>query len=505
MEIDDRILTEPDDILATPTVTKPIIPSLMDIPMPPPKPRTSTRSSPSSKDFTTTDDDSYLSASSTDQDDLRKKINPREKDLRSKLGNNIIVNTHIIVREKHDPEGKLYPTLPDHKKAEAVLAKRSFYNDYDFHQRLQALIRETVKESDHYQKMTQDGYFPFTKDRATYKTVDLTTIPHKVNYSTLLPVITQNEYPRPNRYSPDIKDNTAIVLVKVDVHPGERDRKTRTKAAENVKNREDQRQRLTADKNKEDEKDRETAINRLRERSQQAGDKVLVLEPEIITAELHKMKTEREQEDEECKKQLEIRIQKALQKREEEEKKAHATWLQKHKEKQSINRTQATESIPTPTDRPHTSDRQPKTIYAFSLYQSHNMAVKNCINAMKTLAVFDSVIPEAELAFKLRLCYQEFLRDSEAPEQQVTRRPQTQYEPRHPTPNIPYRKRTREEEDKTPRHYKHTQSTPNKRPKPSADGWDSPAPKDWRDANRRHLEETRQKQQRQQHNDSDWD
>lgn len=503
MEIDDRILTEPDDVLATPTVTKPIIPSLMDIPMPPPKPRTSTRSSPSSKDLNTTDDDSYLSTSSTDHDDLRRKIKTKEKDLRNRLGNKIMVNTNIVVRERSSPEGKLYPDLPDHDKFEVILGPKNFHNDYEFHQYLQAAIREAVKESPHYNKMTEDGYVPSTKDRATYKTIDLTSPKHKTRYSNLLPIIRHHEYP--NIHNPDILDNKAYVLVKIDVHPGERDKNIRAKNAENVKNKEDQRQRLNADKQKEEEKDRERAIQRLTERSQKAGNKFLVLEPETITAELNKMKTEREQEDEECKKQLEIRIQQALQKREEEEKKAHATWLQKHKERQST-KTPATESNPTPTDRPHTTDRQPKTVYAYSLYQSHNMAVKNCINAMKTLAVFDSVIPEAELAFKLRLCYQEFLRDSEAPEQQVSRRTQIQYEPRHPTLHTPYRKRTREEDDKTPRHYKHTQSTPNKRPKPSADGWDSPAPKDWRDANRRHLEETRQKQQRQQqHNDSDWD
>ena len=214
-----------------------------------------------------------------------------------------------------------------------------------------------------------------------------------------------------------------------------------------------------------------------------------------------------EKEDQECKKHLENRIQQALQKREEEQKQAHAAWLRKQKETKATNKQHKPDSTSIPTDKPNNTDRQPKTIHAFSLYQSHNMAVKNCINAMKTLAVFDSVIPEAELAFKLRLCYQEFLTDSRSPEQHVTRRPQTQYEPRHPTTTTHNRKRTREEEeeDKPPRHHNHTQNTPNKRPKPTTDGWNSPAPKDWREANRRHLEEARQKQQRQQHNDSDWE
>ena len=424
-----------------------------------------------------------------------------------KIGNKIIVNIQIIVREKRDPEGKLYPTLPDHTRAEAVLAKRHFCNDYEFHQQLQALIREAVKDSDHYQRMIKDGYQPCSKDRATYKTVDLTSIKHPTRYSTLLPVLRHNEYPRPNNYTPDVTDNNAFVLVKVDLHPGERDRKIRTKAAENVKNREDQRQRLQAEKQKEEDKERETAIKRLKDRSQRAGEQFLVLEPAIITAEIEKMRTEQEKEDQECKKHLENRIQQVLQKREEEQKQAHAAWLRKHKETQATNKQHKPDSTSTPTDRSNNADRQPKTIHAFSLYQSHNMAVKNCINAMKTLAVFDSVIPEAELAFKLRLCYQEFLTDSRTPEQHVTRRPQTQYEPRHPTTTTPNRKRSREdEEDKPPKHQNHTQNTPTKRPKPTTDGWNSPAPKDWREANRRHLEEARQKQQRQQqHNDSDWE
>ena len=504
MEIDDRLLTEPDDVLATPTVTKPTIPSLMDIPMPPPKPWTSTRSAPSSKDLTTTDDDSYLSASSTDQDDLRQKITTKEKDLRNRLGNKIMVNVNIVVRERNSPEGKLYPDLPDHEKFEIILGPKNFHNDYEFHQHLQTSIREAVKDSPHYNKMNEDGYVPSTKDRATYKTIDLTSPKHRTRYTNLLPIIRHHEYP--NNHNPDILDNKAYVLVKIDINPGERDKNIRAKKAENIKNKEDQRQKLMANKQKEEDQDRERAIQRLKERSQKAGDTFLILDPETITAELQKMKTEKEQEDEECKKQLELRIQKALQKRQEEEqRKAHAARLMKQTEWQTDHNTHTTDLRQTSSDRPHTNDRQPKTIHAFSLYQSHNMAVKNCINAMKTLAVFDSVIPEAELAFKLRLCYQEFLTDSKTLEQHVTRRPQTQYEPRHPTPTTPYRKRTREEDDKTPRHHKHTQSTPNKRPKPSTDGWDSPAPKDWREANRRHLEETRQKQQRQQHNDSDWD
>ena len=293
MEIDDRLLTEPDDVLATPTVTKPTIPSLMDIPMPPPKPKITTKhSNPSIKNPITTDDDSYLStSSSTDHDDLRLTTKSKEKDLRHRLGNKIIINTNIRVREWNAPEGKLYPDQPDLEKFEAILGPKNFHNDYEFHQNLQAAIREAVKESPHYEKMIEDGYTPFTKDRATYKTIDLTTPKHRTRFTNLLPIIRHHEYP--NNHNPDILDNKACVLVKIDIHPGPRDQKIRAKAAENIKNREDQRQRLAANKQKDDDKDRETAIKRLTERSQKAGESFLVLEPDMITAELEKMKRER--------------------------------------------------------------------------------------------------------------------------------------------------------------------------------------------------------------------
>ena len=502
MEIDDRILTEPDEeALTTPTTTtvatKTPIPRLMDIPMPPPKqPLATPQTTPPNKAQNTTDDDSYLSASSTDQEDLRQKLKSKATDIRETMEKTIMITTHIIVREKATPEGKLYPDMKDTECEEIILGTKSFHNSYKFHLHLQKAIRIAVENSPQSRQMTKDGHIALTRDKATYRTLDRTNPNQRIRYTKLYPVTRNHDYP--NKYQPDINDKHAHVLVKVDIFPDDRDKTSLAKRSANIRQKEDLRQFIENDKRKEKEDERNAAIKRLTERSQKAGEKFLVLEPALIQTELEAMRAEKDQEDEACKRNLEDRIQQVLKKREEEQKKAHAIWIQKQKEKQSANKA------PTTTD--NTPERQPKTTYPFSLFPSHNMAVKNAMNALKTLAAHDTHLPDSELTFKLKLAYQEFLIDSATPEHQVPRRTQLQYVPRHIT-NQQQRKRMREDDEEPPRYPKPNRPHNMKqhRPTPSNDDWTSPAPKDWREVNRRHLEEAKLRLQQQTDNDSDWD
>ena len=443
MEIDDSILHKSDDEILNSHVTNTDEPHNnhttntvpVDTPMPPPQtqqPNTKTITPDMVTPETTTDDERYQSTSSTE--DLRNMLNRRD----NKLDDKIIVKIDVIVRERDVPEGKLYPSLPETKRSEVLLSNKSFHNDYDFHRDLQKVIRDTVLTSEVYKKMSKDGYNPTTKDKATYTTVDSATPTHKLRQTKLITVFRQHDHP--NNYTPEIRNKNAWVLVKVDVFPIERDPTKLAKMASNRKLREEMKQKVEADERYYDEKDEKEARRRVFEK---LAIKRTTMAKEI-SAEKERIRAERKREDEECMKQMDAKRQREKQQRE-----------------------------------------QP-----YSLYPSNGLAAKNCVNAMKTLAYYDSAITDSELTFKLRMLYQEFLDDSERPENQITRRDQLKYAPRN-THEKRQRHPSDQSDDRPKRH--RSQRAPTK---PARDSWTSSST-DWAAVNTRRG--------RERHYSNSWD
>ena len=494
MEIDDSLLTKPDEELYGVNAVN-IIPTtnnqLADIPMPPPVPQ------PIATKLTSDEEDEpdQSTTSSTDQEDLRNKLSSsrREQDLRSKLSGAIMVQVQITVREKKTPEGNLYPDVPEHEFETIIVSHKNFHNDPNFHTELEQTIRRQVDCSEQHRRMQQDDYLIVTRDCASYKSVDENAKKYKSRYSKLYHV--HQHGLDTNKFAPFITDRQAYVFVKVDIYPSITDKAIIAKTAETIKRKEEEKQKKENEKKAEEEEEQQKAIKRICERAKREGQDPVILWPAVITAELQKMKEEKDKEDEECRKELERRVKAARDKQEAENKKNHASWMQHKREKlaailkQSETTTQQTEQ-----------QAQPAKPTTFNQYQTNGRAVKNCINAMKVVASFNHYLTERELAYKLRQLYQEFMHDSAVPEEQVRRRNPSNYEPRYiSTPTL---KRQRQQDTDRPQH-----TRPEKRPrrKPQQSSWDSSEPtQTWEEMARRQDEINKATIQAF-HNDSDWE
>ena len=492
MEIDDSLLTKTDEELygtnavTTTTTTTTVQPK--DIPMPPPK----WTSIPTQKQMVNDEGEEtdFSTASSTDQEDLRNRISKKEQDLRNKLNGAVMININIAIRERKNPEGTLYPSIPERRHDEILVSHKNFHNDLPFHQDLERLIRTQVECSPLYQKMKEDGHIVACKDRASYKTIDETSKKPKSRYSKLYHVFHNHQHT--NKYAPYIEDRRTYVFVKVDLYPSITDPVEKAKADAAVKLKEETRQRIEDDKKAEEEREKQKAIDRLTERGQKEGVPTVILWPQEIEAEMKRMKEEKDKEDEECRKKLALDIQRAREKQAAEQKKNHAAWME-HKREKLNNILNKTEDNPTPEQQ-----AQPGTSY--NQYQTNGLAVRNSINALKVIASYNFQLTETELAHKLRQLYQEFLHDSAVPENQVRRRNPLNYEPRYISKPTLKRQRQQEAERSQPARQ---HNRPQKRQKQS--GWDTTEPTlTWEQQGQRQNELGRAMVQAF-NNDSDWD